>query len=316
MTLQEAQYLLSIAEYQSISKAADALFISQPYLSRILQRIEIELGTKIFDRSKLPIELTFAGERCIEYCKKLIALEKEFHTEIATIVNAGSGRITVGVPPRRGGYLLPLVLPIFSKAHPEIEVVIKEAKSDILPKLTENGDVDLSIFSLPEAPAGIHCDPLCKDLLLLMIPPNHPLYFTSPNDCSIPLLDPCLYYLLEGAQFVSIDSPKSITGRLISYLKQQGVSCSIAIKTQNNMMTYRLCEQGMGPAAIMEIAAHNTLFHQKPCLFQIGTPPLDETWFIGTPLGKQPNSIAEKLIQAVHDCSTELTASPFHYSSN
>ncbi len=313
MTLIEAQYLLSIAEHKSISKAADALYISQPYLSRILQRIESEIGATIFDRSKLPIKLTYVGERCISYCQKLVALDKAFQAEMSHILLSGNKRITIGVPPQRGGYLLPLVLPVFSKSHPEIEVIIREAKSDVLPKLTADGDVDLSVFSLPEAPEGIHCDILRQDLLLLMVPPNHPLFFTvSGTDNSIPLLEPNLYKLLEGAQFISIDTPNSITARLISYLGQQGVSCSIAIKTQNNTMTYRLCEEGMGPAAIMEVAAHNTFFQQKPCLFKIGTPPLDETWFIGTQLGKPLRPIEQLFIQAIHNIGPDLTARPFH----
>ena len=109
----EVKYILTIAEHRSISKAADALFISQPNLSRILINIEKDLGVKLFDRSCLPIKTTPAGEVCVKYCNQIDALLKSMSADIIGISRHNTPRITIGVPPVRGSYLLPLVLPVY-----------------------------------------------------------------------------------------------------------------------------------------------------------------------------------------------------------
>lgn len=63
MPYSKYQYVAKVAELQSISKAAAKLFISQPALTRIILNIETELGTTLFNRSVLPIQLTCAGKR-------------------------------------------------------------------------------------------------------------------------------------------------------------------------------------------------------------------------------------------------------------
>lgn len=300
MTLKDANYLLTVARLRSISKAAEVLFVSQPHLTRIIQRIEAETGCTLFDRSKLPIRLTYAGEICIDYCKKLLKLDEDFENAMHKISDNTAGRITIGIPPRRGAYLLPLVLPTFTKAHPDVEIIIKEIHSDVLPVVAERGDVDIAVFSLPEMPENLHCDVLINDLLLLMVPPSHELYYESSDQTSVPHLAPAYYSLLDGCSFISIDSPKSITRRLIAYLNRYGVSCSITLKTLNNEMTYRLCEQDMGLAAVMNVAIRNTMLSRRPCLYEIGEPPLTETWYIGMATERQPSQMEQELIAALH----------------
>ena len=311
MTLKDANYVLTVARLRSISKAAESLFISQPHLTRIIQRIEAEAGCTLFDRSTLPIRLTYAGETCVEYCKRIVALNAEYETAMKKISENSAGRIIIGIPPRRGAYLLPLVLPSFTKTHPDVEIVIRESHSDVLPVMAERGDVDIAVFSLPEMPKNIQCDVLVNDLLLLMVPPSHELYYESNDQTSIPHLAPSYYQLLNGCSFISIDSPKSITRRLIAYLNRYGINCPITLKTLNNEMTYRLCEQDMGMAAVMNVAIRNTMLSRRPCLYQIGEPPLTETWYIGSAVGRAFSPMELDLIDALHDGARKMLQKNF-----
>ncbi len=313
MTPKEAEYFLKIVELKSISKAADALFLSQPNLSRILMRLEDEFDVVFLDRSKLPLQLTRAGKLFAEYCQKVLNLHQDFKLNLSKGSSSNVRVTTLGVPPRRGGYILPLVIPLLKNLYPEVNIVIKEAFSDVIPFMVKSGEVDIGIFSLPKQPEGLQCDCLISESLLLMLPPEHQLYLAYANDTkSIPRLGSDLLPLLEGETFISLDSPKSITVRLINYLKTQGINCSISIKTKNNVMTYRLCEQGVGLAAIMEVDAHNTVFYQKPCLYEIGNPPLCEYWYVATRKGKKLTSLEQDLVQIIKECSSELFSSPIY----
>lgn len=308
MDLTEIKYVIAIAEYRNISKAADSLFITQPRLSRILSKLESELGVPLFDRSSFPLKLTYAGERFLDYAKKLVAMENSMKAELFHISSSGIPRLYVGVPPRRGAYILPLILPEFSRMHPETEVIICEGTSDKQRDMLIREESDVSIFSLPNMPEDILCEELIRDPLFLMLPPSHPLYY-STSDSAVPFLDEKLYPMLEGNKFISIDTPSSITKRLIRYLSDNGVNCSISIRTQNNLMTYRLCEQGLGNAAIMGVAANNTLFIKKPCLFRIGNPPLEETWYIATKKGKKRFETTQDFINIAHKAAHKLLSS-------
>ena len=79
------QYILAIAELQSFSKAADALLVSQPYLSKVVSAIEHELGVKLFDRSRSPLTVTEAGKCYIEYIKIVLDAEKHMLDQISAI---------------------------------------------------------------------------------------------------------------------------------------------------------------------------------------------------------------------------------------
>ena len=316
MTLKEARYILTVARLQSISKAAESLYISQPHLTRVIQRVEDETECILFDRAKLPIRLTYAGEVLIKYCERMLDLQDEFEKSMKKLSENSAGRIIIGIPPRRGAYLMPLVLPSFARTHPDVEIVIREAHSDVLPVMTEHGDVDISVFSLPEMPKNIHCEVLVNDLLLLMVPPSHELYYESDQQTMIPYLSPAYYPLLDGCNFISIDSPKSITRRLINYLNTQNISCPITLKTLNNEMTYRLCEQDMGMAAVMSIAIRNSMLSKQPCLYQIGDPPLTETWYIGTPEAHELTPVECDFIAAIHEGAQKMMEKSFAISKS
>lgn len=72
----EDKYIIEIAKERSFSKAAEKLYIAQPSLSRYIINLEDKLGVKIFDRSKMPLEITEAGEKLIEYIYKCRELER------------------------------------------------------------------------------------------------------------------------------------------------------------------------------------------------------------------------------------------------
>ena len=112
--------------------------------------------------------------------------------------------------------------------------------------MIETGEVDIGIFSLPQTPSNLNCIELLRDPLLLMLPPNHILAYSGSNGV-IPSIPIDMIHLLDGESFVAINSPKSITVRLICYLETTyNVHSSIGIRTQSNVMTYPLMRARYG----------------------------------------------------------------------
>lgn len=279
MTLVEAKCYIAVVETASMTKAAGKLHYTQPYISKIIAKAEDDIGVPLLDRDATPLKPTHAGIRYLDYCRRLVRLHQEMDLEFHTVEKEVTS-LAIGVPPIRGSYLLPLIVPSFQERYPNIDIHITEAHSDVLPEYAESGRCDVVVFSLPFVPESIHCEQILDDRLLIMVPDGHPLHFEFDHQKNIPLLAPELYPLLQNSNFIVIDTPKSITIRMLNYLNTLGITCNIGIRTKNNILTYRFCEQGLGLAVAMEVSLRNTPLNAPPCLYQIGNPPLQEVWCV------------------------------------
>ena len=170
MDTKQLYYAVQVAEYHSISKAADALYLSQPTLSQHISRLETQLGCKIFDRNAIPLRLTYEGELFMDYALKILELEKELTHHMQSSKKAETGRITIGIPSCYGSYILPQVLPHFKIQFPHIDVQIIEESSDTLETLLEKGLIDLAIVNLPIQNKHLIYETLLIDHVVLAIP--------------------------------------------------------------------------------------------------------------------------------------------------
>lgn len=114
MPYSKYQYVAKVAELQSISKAAAKLFISQPALTRIILNIETELGTTLFNRSVLPIQLTYAGKRYLEEARRIWEIDESFRRELQEISELKRGVLNIGINYAAGALWLPLICQNFT----------------------------------------------------------------------------------------------------------------------------------------------------------------------------------------------------------
>lgn len=111
MTSRELEYIKTVADEKSISSAARKLYIAQPSLSQSLQRIEENLGAKLFNRTPSGLTLTYAGERCYQMACQVLKIYSDFEAEISDINQLKTGRIVMGTTNHLGTVILPEILP-------------------------------------------------------------------------------------------------------------------------------------------------------------------------------------------------------------
>ena len=164
------QYILQIVQDGSISIAAESLHISQPALSKYVQKIEKEFGAPIFDRSTTPISLTDAGKCYIDASRKILDVNKQLQKQLDEIKNEKNECLRVGISPSRAPYLLPHILRLFSSRN-KAKVVIFEATTTELNTMLSSGELDL-IISIKEPNVPDHfCEVRMFDEdILLAIP--------------------------------------------------------------------------------------------------------------------------------------------------
>lgn len=144
-------YLFAIEEEQSLTRASKRLFIAQSTLSMYLNRLESELGVKLFDRTKSPVLPTPAGRIYLEELKRIQKIEKNLLRTMDQIAHPQK-TLAIGIGPARSGNWMPVVLPIFREFYPDVAVHIIEQGDETLIQGLRNGKFDVALGTMPYGP--------------------------------------------------------------------------------------------------------------------------------------------------------------------
>ena len=147
MELDQLRYFLRVAERGNFTRAAEDLMISQPALSRSIQKLEEELGQPVFERKARLVSLTDAGTRLQARAQQVLSIIADTKAEITD--DGESGRVRVGAIPTIAPYFLPEILQKFSAAFPRATLIVQENTTDHLLKNCTQGEIDLAIVALP-----------------------------------------------------------------------------------------------------------------------------------------------------------------------
>ncbi|MBR0256365.1 MAG: LysR family transcriptional regulator [Synergistaceae bacterium] len=246
MDFREISYVMTIAKHQNITRAAEALHISQPGLSKFLSGLENELGLKLFDHADKKYILTYAGERYIEYARQILGLKSNLDAELSDIIKRDIGVLNIGLPNMRCAFMLPKTLPAFSRKYPNVKVNVFEGTSDAIDAKLLEGDIDLAFYSKPhESNPHITYETLAHEELLICTCRNHMAGKFAVNgglDLSA----------IRNERLILL-SPEQRTGQISRYyLKQAGIDLTNSITTNNMPAVISLTEQGWGVSFIFE----------------------------------------------------------------
>ena len=151
MGLRTLKYFLAVVKYGSMSRAADVLFLSQPALSKQMQSLETEVGTKLFFRKKHRIELTLAGELLAKRAQEIIALEELTRNELAAEDYSVSGKLTIAMIDRIYSLKMSDLIESFSDSYPGVKISFICGCLDYINDIFRRGKADIycSFFGKP-----------------------------------------------------------------------------------------------------------------------------------------------------------------------
>ena len=270
MNSKKLKYILAIAEFKSISKASNYLFISQPSLSNILSNIEKDLGIQLFDRTTNPLSLTYAGEIYIETAKKILSLENNMKKEFSDINNMKKGKITLGIPSVRGTHILPLIFPKFKDKYPGIEIDIIEGNSNLLEDHLLSGKIDLVVTSLPSDNKKIICEILYEEKIRLACKSGYlqSMGITSNNSNIISLNQ------LSHIDFILTQKSHRIRNLSEMLFNTYDFNPKILFQTSNTATAFRLATSGLGVCFVSEMILSTTKPTSDFDLFDIENSPI------------------------------------------
>jgi LysR family hydrogen peroxide-inducible transcriptional activator len=174
MTLTELSYIVAVAQDRHFGRAANRCSITQPALSLAVQKLEDELGVKIFERRKHQIEPTPMGERLIHQAQRVLEEVEQMTVIAAQGKNQLVGPLRFGVIATVGPYLLPELVPVLHKRAPQMPLEIEENLTVNLTAMLKSGKLDVVMIALPFDQPGIATQALYDEPFKAVVPVGHP----------------------------------------------------------------------------------------------------------------------------------------------
>lgn len=222
MTFVQLEYIVALDTHRHFAMAAEHCHVTQPTLSMQINKLEQELGVKIFDRSKQPVLPTEAGVEIIEKARLMVAQKESLLESIHAKKGVVNGELKIGVIPTLAPYLLPLFVTSFTKRFPAVKLMVVELTTQNLVSHLRDGRIDAGILVTPLQEPGINEDVLFYEEMVAYVSRNHAIYqkdYVLPRD-----IDPDKLWLLEEghcfrSQIVNLCElrKKSNTGRQFEY---------------------------------------------------------------------------------------------------
>src|SRR5215213_2387117 len=195
MTFVQLEYVVALDTYRHFATAAAQCHVTQPTLSMQINKLEKELGVKIFDRSKQPVMPTEAGVDVIEKARKLLADKDALLETIESRKGIINGELRIGIIPTLAPYLLPLFISSFVKKFPHVKLTVNELTTQILISYLREGKIDVGILVTPLQEPGIREDVLFYEELVAYVSKNNAAYLK--NYVLAKDIDPNKLWLLE-----------------------------------------------------------------------------------------------------------------------
>lgn len=246
MDLKQAEYILKIAEEKNITHAAEKLFITQSALNQQLLKLEKELGTPLFFRSRTNWRPTPAGEIYLEAAKKVLLIKQEAYSKIYDITQAQKGTISVGFTPGRGISMFSHVYPEFHSAYPHIFVEPTELSVHEQQTMILSGNLDLGFMTLIDSQkkSGLEYIKISSEELILAIPSSKAKDFlvSRRKDSPFPELD---LKLLCHESFVMTHRTSTIRELTDQIFKESGFTPNVLFETTNNYTIISMIKAGI-----------------------------------------------------------------------
>ena len=240
--LPQIEAFLEVARRQNLSRAAEALFVSQPTLTARLQSLESSLGEQLFVRTRRGMRLTEAGETFLPFAEHAVAALADGRERLDELRRGVAGRLVLGAPPTVSTYTLPDLLARFSAAYPKVRLTVKTGTSEEILEMVLHDQVQLGIIrSL--AHQEIESVPLYTDALVLIAGPGHRLAGARTGG-KARLAD------LAGETLVLFGRSSSFLEFTTATFRQAGVLPRSVLELDNLEAAKKMVERGLGVSLV------------------------------------------------------------------
>ncbi|TMC15331.1 MAG: LysR family transcriptional regulator [Chloroflexi bacterium] len=243
MLLAQVQSFLEVARRGNVSRAAEAIYVSQPTLTARLHALESELGEKLFVRTRQGMRLTDAGRAFLPFAERASQAVLDGKEAIAELNSASAGHLLIGAAPAISTYLLPPLLERFAAAHPRVEVAVRTDHSEDVLQMVLKSEVQVGL-GRELRHHDIELLPFYEEELGLMVAPGH--HFAGRK--SVSMAD------LAGEQLILFDRTSSYYELTQASFASAGLTPRGMFELDNIEAAKKMVERRLGVALLPKTA--------------------------------------------------------------
>jgi LysR family hydrogen peroxide-inducible transcriptional activator len=247
MEMNQLRYVVAVARTGNFSRAAEQCHVSQPSLSQQIQKLEDELGERLFDRMKRQTKLTPHGEVFVRRAVRILEEAEMAIREASDAKSLVSGALTIGVLPTIAPYLLPETIGAFARKYPGVEIVVQEDTTAQLLKQLTTYEIDFALVSDPIEDSRFEVRELFAEELLLALPPGHPL----TRKRTVPAA------ALRGERLIVMREGHCLGDQVLGFCEQREMKPTVSFRSAQLETIQALVAAGLGLSLIPAMAVRN-----------------------------------------------------------
>lgn len=265
--LRQLVYFVKVARKQHVTHAAEEMHIAQSAVSRQIHQLEQELGVDLFVQVGRNVQLTPAGKLFLSRVEKILGELEKAVVEIRELIDPETGEIRLGFPHSHGVALIPTVVGLFRRLHPNVKFRFRQGKYDVLIQDLLNNEIDLAFISpCPLNRPDLEGDIVLTEKLYAVVPQGHPL----AGEKSIRLES------LKDETFVLFKEGYSLRAIVMEACNKAGFKPNIGFEGEETDTIRGLVAAGMGVSLLPEMALSGSGV-MMPAKVEISDPPVSRT---------------------------------------
>ena len=263
MTIQQLEYILAVDQFRHFARAAEYCRVTQPTLSAMIQKLEDELGVKLFDRTMQPVCPTAIGEKVISQARIILAQAAQVKEIISEEKQTLTGVFRLGVLPTIAPYLLPRFFTQLMEKYPELDIRVTEMKTQDVQQALHSGDIDAGIIANKLEDSFLMEETLFYEQFYGYVSKKEPLF----KHAVIRTSD------ITGERLWLLDEGHCFRDQLIRFCQIEAVKVSQMAYHLGSMETFmRMVESGKGITFIPELAVAQLSEEQRELVRPFAIP--------------------------------------------
>ncbi len=295
MNLGQLKIFYVAGKMGSLSKAAEELYVTQPAVTKGIQKLQDHYEIKLFNRFGKKMVLTDAGEALFEIAEKIFELETQAEDTIRDFLQQKSAHIRINSSETFGAYYLPSIINPISKKYPNIRFSINILPSYLVVEQVAALNNDVGFISYPIENEKVTCRAILEDHMIFVAPPDHPL----ANKKQLTHRD------LLGHPMIVHEKGSYSHEITIDFFNKHNLEILITLELSSNKAMKKAVEDGLGIAIVSRYTALRHLHMKKLVELSFPGPPITRRYYMVHHKDKYFSKTLSKLTSKVDEWAAQ-----------
>lgn len=299
ITLRQLQVFEAAARLGGYTRAAEALYMTQPAVSMQIRQLEAQAGMPLFDQIGKKVQLTDAGRALYRHAQTILEKVTEAEVELEEMRGVRRGQLDITIA-STANYFAPRLIAAFCQRHPEVKVTLDVSNREhILARLADSGK-DLAIMGRPPDESNLVAHPFLENPLVVIAAPTHAL--AGPRQLTLARV--------ASEPFITREAGSGTRMAAERHFSEHGVAFEAAMEMSSNEAIKQAVQAGLGLGVVSMHTLEMELVLKRIAVLNVEGFPIVRQWYAVHRQGKRFSTVAQAFLDFVMQEAGALFEAP------